>query len=112
MTMRIGIDIGGTKCAAVAVDDAGPVGPVGTAPTPAHSFDALVEAVVLLARTVMIDPSATTGIGIGVAGLVDHGTRRVRFAPHLPLLDAPLADRLEDRLGLPVVMDNDATAAA
>jgi glucokinase len=112
MTMRIGIDIGGTKCAAVAVDDAGPVGPVGTAPTPADSFDALVEAVVLLARTVMTDPSATTGIGIGVAGLVDHGTRRVRFAPHLPLLDAPLADRLEDRLGLPVVMDNDATAAA
>jgi glucokinase len=34
------------------------------------------------------------------------------FAPHLPWLDAPVRERLEKRWGVPVVLENDATAAA
>ena len=34
------------------------------------------------------------------------------FAPHLPWLDAPVRETLEGRWGVPVVLENDATAAA
>ena len=36
----------------------------------------------------------------------------VRFAPHLSWRDAPVADRIADRIGLPVVVEHDANAAA
>ena len=38
--------------------------------------------------------------------------RGVRFAPHLAWRDAPVADRITDRLGLPVVVEHDVNAAA
>ncbi|MCL2534667.1 MAG: ROK family protein, partial [Nocardiaceae bacterium] len=51
-------------------------------------------------------------VGLAVAGFLDSDRRTVRFAPHLPWVDAPVARRLGDRLGLPVVLEHDANAAA
>ncbi len=52
-----------------------------------------------------------TAVGVGAAGFVDRsGT--VLFAPHLSWRGEPLQEVLEARLGLPVVVDNDANAAA
>jgi glucokinase len=52
------------------------------------------------------------GVGVAAAGFVDADGERVRFAPHLPWRDAGLRRTLVDRWGVPVVLENDATAAA
>jgi len=51
------------------------------------------------------------GIGVGVASMVDFAGGRVVESVNLPLTDIPLRDHLERRFGVPVVVDNDATAA-
>ena len=50
-------------------------------------------------------------VGIAVAGWVDPSRRSVLFAAHLPWRREPVADRLSARIGMPVVLENDARAA-
>jgi len=51
------------------------------------------------------------GLGIGVAGQVDKVSGTVRFSPNLGWHNVPLRARLEEALGLPVVVNNDVRAA-
>jgi glucokinase len=51
-------------------------------------------------------------VGVAAAGFVDAAGERVRFAPHLPWRDEEVRQRLEDRFGTRVVLDNDANCAA
>ena len=106
----IGIDVGGTKTAAARVDAHGTVLAREILPTPADDMAATLEAMVKTARAVMT--SAVRGVGVAAAGLVESGTGVLRFAPNLAWRDAPLVTHLETELGLPVVADNDNTAAA
>lgn len=50
-------------------------------------------------------------IGVGVAGLLDHGRGVLSWAPHLSGTDVPLGDLLSHALGRPVAVDNDANCA-
>jgi glucokinase len=51
-------------------------------------------------------------VGVGAAGLVDR-EGGVQYAPNIPAFRrTPLRTELEDAIGLPVVVDNDANAAA
>ena len=51
------------------------------------------------------------GVGIGAPGLVDDDGV-LRYAPNLPgVAELPLAAPLRDRLGVPVVVENDASCA-
>src|SRR4029077_15964799 len=50
-------------------------------------------------------------VGVAAAGLVESSTGILRFAPHPARRDAPLVAHLEAELRLPVVADNDNTAA-
>jgi glucokinase len=109
--LTVGVDIGGSKVLALLVRDGQVLDrAVRSTPdrstSPAQLGDVLVEAVDALTRS-----RPVTAVGVGAAGLVDRDRRTVRFAPHLSWRDEPLADRLENRLGLPVVLDNDANAA-
>jgi glucokinase len=52
------------------------------------------------------------GIGVGAAGFVDEQRSTVMFAPNLAWRDEHLRTSLEQRLRLPVVIENDANAAA
>ncbi|MFN2606279.1 MAG: ROK family protein [Acidimicrobiales bacterium] len=104
-----GIDVGGTKCLGVALDGEAVVGEsrVATPAGPRELVDALVELVAVLGRKAPVE-----AVGLGVPGLVDRdGVLRV--APNLAAGEG-LAVRavLEERLGVPVVVENDATAAA
>ena len=47
------------------------------------------------------------GAGLGVAGAVDPGRGILRYNPFFAWRDLPLADLLEERLGVPVAIDND-----
>ena len=109
----VGVDVGGSKILAGAVSGQGAVlhrvrlvtpGGVGA---PSLVEEALVEAVGSLQAAYEV-----TAIGIGAAGWVDRDGEVVRFAPHLPWREEPLAARLQDRLGVPVWLDNDANTGA
>lgn len=56
---------------------------------------------------------AVRAIGIGFPGFIDPHSRRVLSSPNLPhLLDADIVSPLQRRCGLPVMLENDASAAA
>jgi len=106
----VGIDVGGTKIAAGRVDEDGSVLALETLPTPADDVDATIATVVRAARAV-ITPDVGA-VGIAAAGLVTWGSGELVFAPNLAWRQVPLTRLLTSELGLPVVADNDNTAAA
>lgn len=107
----IGVDVGGTKVLAAVVGRSGRVKRTarrttpGRDATPQQLEDALTEAVREAAAGHEI-----AGVGLAAAGNVDG--ERVRFCAHLPWRDDPVRPRLESRWRTPVVLENDATAAA
>ncbi|MBL3803659.1 ROK family glucokinase [Streptomyces sp. BRB081] len=109
----VGIDIGGTKVMAGVVDADGTILEQLRAETPDKSKsprvveDTIVELVLDLS-----DRHDVHAVGIGAAGWVDADRNRVLFAPHLSWRNEPLRDRLSGRLAVPVMVDNDANAAA
>lgn len=107
--LTVGVDIGGTSVRAGVVDSGGAVldqGRARTASGKAALEDAITGVVADLAGE-----HPVAAVGLAVAGFVTADRLRVRFAPHLPWRDAAVVARLGDRLGLPVLLDNDANAA-
>ncbi|CAM06438.1 putative NBD/HSP70 family sugar kinase [Saccharopolyspora erythraea NRRL 2338] len=81
--------------------------------SPATVAAALTRTLKQLVRRSGIDESRVLGVGLAVPGPLDADHRRVLGPPNLPGWDdVALADLVEQRAGMPVVMDNDATAAA
>lgn len=116
MRLTIGVDVGGTKVAAGVIDPAGTVLRTVRYPTPGDQGAAAATNVVCAAvEELVADPqlgAQIDGVGVGTAGFVDESRSVVTFAPNLPWRDEPLRQRIQDRVALPVVIENDATAAA
>ncbi len=118
--LAIGVDVGGTKVVAGLVDASGAVlsqvrrDTPGRTTQPSVVEDVIVDAVTETLATAARDHPGrqVLGVGLGAAGFVSADRRTVVFAPHLAWRDEPIRDRLAHRLGLPVVLDNDANAAA
>lgn len=117
MTLLLGIDIGGTKSAAVIGDAAGNVLARQSARTPQTSF---ADAYAVLLRLVQ-DVCREHGValpelaaaGVSCGGPLDSRTGVVHAPPNLPhWADVPLKALLEADLGLPVTLENDANATA
>ena len=106
---RLGIDIGGTKTLCVLVDDGGGALSIvdeRRVPTDPNA-DAVETIVEIVGSFVDVD-----SLGVGIAGLVARDGS-VAVTTHLPgVRDLPLGRRLATSLGIPVVIDNDATCAA
>jgi len=109
--LAIGVDIGGTKVAAGVVDAAGRVVARARRLTPSRDHRA-VEACIADVVGVLREQHEVVAVGIGAAGFVDAERARVLFAPHLAWRNEPLRDAVQEVLGLPVVVENDANAAA
>jgi glucokinase len=109
--VSIGVDIGGTKGAAGAVDVTGRILERLQQPTPSHSPPAVEEAILRAVERLRARYRAES-VGIGAAGWVDNAQAVVAFSPHLAWRAEPLKARLAERIGLPLIVDNDANAAA
>ena len=112
-SIRVGIDLGGTKVLGVAVDSSGEVvaGPQQSQ-TPGTSTQ-IVAAIAELANGLTAAVGTAPGsVGVGAAGLVDTGGV-LRFGPNLPgVVDLDLIAEIEPRVDAPVRVDNDVTCAA
>jgi len=116
VTLAIGVDVGGTKVAAGVVDEDGRIIAKLKRSTPAASPSRTEEAIAD-AVTELLDHHQVTGhrveaIGLGAAGFVDSARATMLFAPNLAWRDEPLKERVEERLGREVVVENDANASA
>ena len=116
MSICVGVDIGGTKIAASAVDQDGRVLHRARRETPAQDPDLIARAVAdvtaELQAAVAADGGQVGALGAACAGFIDKAGETVVFAPNLAWRDEPLKARLEDLVGLSVVIENDANAAA
>jgi glucokinase len=109
----IGVDVGGTKVLAGVVDERGHILRTARGSTPGRRVDVrMVEDALTATVHEVAGDDEIAGVGVAAAGFVDADGERVMFAPHLPWLDAPVRETLEKRWGVPVVLENDATAAA
>jgi glucokinase-like ROK family protein len=57
-------------------------------------------------------PVPVAGVGLGITGMVDRRAGLWRYSPHFQVADMPVLARLEERLLLPVWIENDARAMA
>lgn len=106
----IGIDIGGTSVRAGIVTEDGAIVAEIAEPTPRTTADTdnLLCAMVDHLR----QSHDIAAVGLAVAGFVSADRQTVMFAPHLAWRDSPVAARLTERMGIPVVMDHDVNCAA
>ncbi|MDX3000194.1 ROK family glucokinase [Kribbella solani] len=111
MGLTIGIDVGGTKIAAGVVGEDGRIGVRTHRDTPASSVDATADAICDAAAE-LIAGHDVEAVGIGAAGFVSADRSTVLFAPNLAWRDEPLGARVAAKLNVPVVVENDANAAA
>jgi glucokinase len=110
MPRTVGVDVGGTKMLAVTVDDARNVIGERRVPTP-EGATALIDAFVAVIDAQRAE-CPVDAVGIGAAGLVDRDGV-LHLGPNLPgIRDLAIKTLLEERLQLPVQVDNDATCAA
>lgn len=107
----IGIDIGGTKIAAGLVSPEGVIKRRITLPTPGHSAREVEQVIAEAVRQLAVD-TCVTSVGVGAAGWMDLTNSTVLFSPHLAWRNEPLRANLERILERPVLVMNDADAAA
>lgn len=109
--LAIGIDIGGTKIAGALVDEAGQIVSELKVPTPATDPDAIVDAVVGLVANLSTGQSIV-GVGVAAAGFIDADQSEIIYAPNLSWRNEPFKAKLQAQINLPIIVENDANAAA
>ncbi len=109
--LTIGVDVGGTKISGAVVQPDGTLVLSAKRHSPATDPAAIRGAIADVVEELSAQ-HRVEGVGIAAAGFIDKDRSTVLFAPNLAWRDEPLRQELEDRLKLPVVVENDANAAA
>lgn len=109
---RIGVDLGGTKIEAVALDADGAVAWRERVPTPKRSADDIYDAIAGLVLRGEIVLNATASVGIGTPGSLSPKTGLLRGSNTVMLNGQPVKQALEARLKRELRMANDANCFA
>ena len=114
-TVRIGIDLGGTKTEIIAIDDDGGERLRRREPTPHNDYDAILT----LVASLVADAEKACGVragegrvGIGTPGSLSRATGLLRGSNSVCLNGMPVKRDLEARLGRTIAMANDANCFA
>ena len=117
MKFAIGVDLGGTNMRIAAISESGELLEKVTLGTKVSlGRTAVVDEMTAAIRVLAAKFSKTgnlQGVGIGIPGIIDQQTGMLRESPNLPgWSDYPVKEEIERRLGAPVILENDANAAA
>lgn len=109
-------DLGGTNMRAAVVDSDGKLLHRIQAETPGEEgFDAIVAEIVRIARYCISQVSLADRIisfGLAVPAIIDFENAKISKSPNIPALNCSnLAADVSSKIGLPVILENDATAA-
>lgn len=78
---------------------------------PDSTVDGVIDSLVRLVNTLILDGKISRknllGVGVGLAGVVDSSSGMLRQSPFFGWKDTPLRDLLQERLHVPVSIDND-----
>jgi len=112
MGIRIGIDLGGTKIEAAALDAAGRIASRRRVATPAGDYEGTVEAVGVLVDAMEAELGRGARIGIATPGARSRATGLMKNCNSTCLNGRALKEDLEKRLAREVRMANDANCFA
>jgi glucokinase len=113
----IGVDLGGTNLRAAAIDRAGNLldKPISVDTNYLGGREAVIGDIVNAVTTLKQQFSGLrlAGVGIGVPGFIRLREGFITNSNNLPYLENfPVRDEIEKRLGTPIILENDANAAA
>ena len=112
MAYTIGIDVGGTKVLGGVVDEGGLVIAIARKDTPRQGGSALTQVIADIAKELLVDHEVTS-IGVSAAGFVSSDRKTMLATPNIADWNGVNLDyELTQLIGLPVVIENDANAAA
>lgn len=111
MSLAIGVDLGGTKIAAGVVDESGTILAEVRRPTPEDGSDAVIAAMAELIAELRAEHTVTA-VGVGAPSFINAARDTLLFTANLPMTGVPLGRLLGEAVALPVVVENDANAAA
>lgn len=111
-SLRIGIDLGGTKIEAVGLDLHGVVQARHRVSTPRGDYDGTIRALADLASSIEVELNTTATIGVGIPGTIVRSTGLVKNANSVWLNRRPLAEDLSIALDREVRVANDANCFA
>jgi len=106
--MRIGVDLGGTKIEAIALDDAGAILQRRRVETPRDDYNAILNAIVALVEGLEAELDEEGTIGVGIPGAISPATGLIKNANTTTLIGQPLHLHLSEGLGREVRIANDA----
>ncbi len=110
--MRIGIDIGGTKLEAAALDGDGGLHLRRRVPTPRGDYAATVEAIAELVESIESELGRRCTLSFGIPGTISPATGLIKNAYNSPFNGHPLGRDLATRFNRPVRQMNDANCFA
>jgi glucokinase len=112
MSLTIGIDVGGTKVLGGVVDEAGRVLTTARKDTPRQGGSALTQTIADVARE-LLQQHSVASVGVSAAGFVSSDRKTMLATPNIADWNGvDLDNQLTKLIGLPVVIENDANAAA
>jgi glucokinase len=112
MSLTIGIDVGGTKVLGGVVDEAGKVLTTARKDTPRQGGSALTQTIADVAKE-LLEQYSVASVGVSAAGFVSSDRKTMLATPNIADWNGvDLDNQLTKLIGLPVVIENDANAAA
>jgi fructokinase len=112
MSLRIGIDLGGTKIECLVLDAQGAEAWRKRIATPRGDYDATIAAIATLVEDAERETKARARVGVGIPGALSRATGLVKNANSTWLIGRPLKQDLERALAREVRIANDADCFA